>query len=280
MRFALRLALTGLFVLLASRPAAGQIGFEDVDWGIDPQATIAKMAEAGLTLDAESTTPEGDLVFTNGEPFTITAMFSEGRLVSFMTLLPLPNGGGEDVFAGLRADFLGRYGEPATDEPYYVEWVDGETGLAIALAEDESGRYISLLHMGPGYEYEDRRRALASGTLYPELEPRWTVVVNDIGSRSAFDRTTVAAQGGGVHRTWVRTDYVDLVDNPAQHDQSVVQVDIDCGQRRLRLVNGVYRLQDDVVQRYAPVEPDPWVPAEPESLGEAMLTAVCTTSRR
>lgn len=279
MRILHRLALCALLVL-AARPAAAQgIGIEGVPWGGAPGVVAQALETGGMARVDDETAQPGDLVFMNAEQtLTLTAYFADGRLVGLSTIVSVDPGTSRAAFGSMRAGFEERYGTPASEGADYVEWQDGDTALSISLGQDDGGEYVYLLHSGPGYTQEYRRRQLAAGTLYPALEPRWTVISASVESRVAFDRTTLAAPGA-LRRAWVRVDYADVQPSPAEHNASMNQLEVDCGQRRLRFLTAVYRMDNQEVDRQGPGETGGWIDAEPESTGEAAVTAICAADR-
>lgn len=271
MRF---LALSAALLLTAAHPARAQgISVPNIPWGSDTTGTSRELIAAGLTPRiAEGR--RGDQVFASHLGFTVHAMFAGNALVSINTIIPAERGVADSAFAAVRGDLLALYGEPVADEAGYVKWEDGETAVALAARNDEQGVYVSLLYMGPGYRAENRRRALADSTLYPVLAPRWNLAYEDTETRIAWDRATVAVQGG-MARVWVRTDHAHPVAQPAAHDRVLTQMDFDCPGRRYRSVRAVFRLREQEVRRFDVPEPNPWEFAEPETAGERLLAAVC-----
>lgn len=268
-----------LLLALASRPVVGQgLGVEGLPWGSSPDVVTQSLEAAGVPRLEDTTAAPGDLVFGD-QTVTTTALFADGRLVGISTILALGPGMRDTVFAGIRDDFAARYGEPDGEGLDHVDWWEGETGFALSSGTDEHGEYVSMLYMGPGYTAEYRRRQLAAGRLYPEMDARWTVIAQDVEFRVAYDRNTVTSDGG-LRRAWVRADYVDPAEAPVPHDQSVSQVEVDCPQRRLRVLSAVFRMGEDEMDRQDPGDADEWIAAEPESTAEIAVTAICAASRR
>lgn len=268
----------------APSSAAGQgIGFRDIPWGSGPQTVTDRLLAAGMhpweDEEGEEPSPYGDLSFLYGEQASLTATFADGALVSFTSILEVADGTRDAAYREFREALIARYGPPDYEEELGADWRDGETALALSSRQDENSEYLSLMHMGPGYRAEYRRRLLAEGTLYAPLEPGWTVVSESVESRVAFDPATLAALGRGLVRASVRTDHVDLVHDPDLHDQSVREVEADCAKRCLRVLSAVYLDGGEVCQQ-PPGQTGDWISTAPGSAEDLLVAALCAASGR
>jgi S1-C subfamily serine protease len=115
---------------------------------------------------------------------------------------------------------------------------DGEYVIAVrAFDEAETGSYTVLVRRA---EAEPARTAAAQ----EEEDERWLPVSATGAYRETLDRTRIATQGESTYRVWLRRLYQEPTTDQYgdTYDREMMQLDYDCGRRRLRLVQIVQYL--------------------------------------
>lgn len=96
-----------------------------------------------------------------------------------------------------------------------------------------------------------------------------------------FDRTRITVISAGTYRIWERRSYLNTQTNSGGDVYDVVlsHADVDCTRARTRLISFVQYLGNKVVKSASAESPDRWQPVVPESIGEALMEAVCAHVR-
>lgn len=157
-------------------------------------------------------------------------------------------------------------GGEGTDSRIVVTLPDTDTYYLLALSyDDRMGAYtISVRDFSPG---QSRR-----------TDGRWQLVAESVSDDRFYIDTQTLSRSGRIVTVWVRkrAGSVQRVSSGERYDTSLMLFELDCTDRRYRIMATSYRLEGRLVtSEEIPSFRQTWKSAEPTTISEALLEHAC-----
>lgn len=155
----LRSAAVMAGLAFAAPLSAQDFTFNDIAWGIDPQATTDALAPLGFVLNTEFTPDQGEVMYEGEDHAVLLASFAGAALVGIRVAYAGAREQVDEYFERSVQEGMENLGEPDELGKDMVIWRSGETLFSFLRGESQNGLvFLAVQYGGPGYEKEIARR--------------------------------------------------------------------------------------------------------------------------
>jgi hypothetical protein len=275
---------------LSAGDAAAQLEFAGIAWGTPAEQTADRLRAMGYVL--RGVDQNGDHVFRGPEGETLVAKMSLDGVVQVQVEWTGDPARLPARYARLADSLQAAFGRPyAEGHNDGASWTRDEAWVNIWLrpAAPQLDSTLFLFHTAPADAAEELRRA----QLQDDASVPGRVDSVDVGAWAEADFTDrweqlvdtarVVVLGGGLYGARLRDRWTDprRLENGLVYDAAVREVEVDCGETRLRLLRSI-PLYHEVSMRAieVPAGERRWDRPAPGSRAEASLRAVCEVLAR
>jgi hypothetical protein len=279
---------------LSAGDAAAQLEFAGIAWGTPAEQTADRLQAMGYVL--RGVDQNGDHVFRGPGGEMLVARMSPDGVVQVQVEWSRDPARLTDQYARLADSLQAAFGRPfAEGHDDAASWTRGEAWVNLWLrpAAPQLDSTLFLFHTAPADAAEELRRGQLVSDAWDRERAQGFVdgagpgdwAEADFTDRWAqfVDTSGVVVLGGGLYGARLRDRWIDhrRLENGLVYDAAVREVEVDCGQNRLRLLRTIpLYLQVTVAMVEVPADERRWDRPAAGSRAEASLRAVCAVLAR